>query len=193
MKRFLPLFGPLAGVIFFVSVYVLALGVDGYSHVAQTISEIGKTGTGVERPFQVAMIAVDICLIVFAIGIFNYARSNNAPIVPAGFILYFGIADIGVAAFPSPHPLHNVFGLSLTIGYLAPLALAITWRDLAAASTVVRTSWIAFVLVVIAIFLNLSPLFARDLYPLEYYGVVQRSLFVVFYGWCAYLGVKTWR
>ena len=48
-------------------------------------------------------------------------------------------------------------------------------------------------LILLSIFLNLSPLFARDLYPLQYYGIVQRSAFVIFYGGCAYIGIETWR
>ena len=40
-----------------------------------------------------------------------------------------------------------------------------------------------------AIALNLSPLFAPTLYPLEYYGLVQRALFLAFYGWCTYLSL----
>ena len=51
-------------------------------------------------------------------------------------------------------------------------------------------SWIATVLVSITIILNLSPIFMRDLYPLEYYGIVQRVLLVAFYGWCLYLGLR---
>jgi hypothetical protein len=37
-------------------------------------------------------------------------------------------------------------------------------------------------------FLNISPALNRDLYPLEHYGVVQRSAFVLIYGWFGWTG-----
>lgn len=189
-QRSIFLSGALAGVIFFSAVYALATMVDGYSHSAQTVSEIGELGSPAEVYLQITNLAVALCLLVFAWSMYLFARSNNAPILPAIFIACFAIAEIGVAIFPSPHNLHNVFGLSMTIGYMSPLVVALSWRKLAGASELIAVSWIAFTLVIITIFLNLSPIFARDLYPLEYYGVIQRALFVAFYGWCMFVSVK---
>ena len=188
--RSLFLSGALAGVIFFAAVYALATMVDGYSHTAQTVSEIGELGSPAEVYLQIANLVVALCLLVFAWSIYLFAKTNHASILPAMFIACFAIAEIGVAIFPSPHTLHNVFGLSMTIGYMSPLVVAMSWRKLAGVNDLIAVSWIAFVLVVITIFLNLSPMFARDLYPLEYYGVVQRALFVAFYGWCMFMSVK---
>ena len=190
MKRNLLLFGPLAGIVFFATVYVLAVFLPDYSHVSETVSEIGEISSPVMRPFQVGMLAVNLCVILFGTGLFHFARANSVSTVPAFFVAYFGLVDIGTNLFPSPHPLHNVFGLSLTIGYLAPLVLAIAWRRHDAVRPIATVSWIVAVLVFASIFLNISPAFNRDLYPLEYYGVVQRSAFVLFYGWCAYLGIR---
>jgi len=189
-RRSLFLSGALAGGIFFAAVYALATMVDGYSHTAQTVSEIGELGSPAEVYLQITNLVVALCLLVFAWSIYLFARNSNASILPAMFIACFAIAEIGVAIFPSPHTLHNVFGLSMTIGYMSPLVVAMSWRKLAGVNDLIAVSWIAFVLVVITIFLNLSPMFARDLYPLEYYGVVQRALFVAFYGWCMFMSVK---
>jgi hypothetical membrane protein len=161
MKRHLLLFGTLAGLLFFGTVYALAIAVPGYSHVSDTVSEIGQVGSPVERLFQVAMLAVDLCIVAFGLGLFYFARSHEASIVPAALVAYFGLMEIGLHVFPSPHPLHNVFGLSLTTA-----------------------------LILISIFLNISPLFTRDLFPLEYYGIVQRSAHVLFFGWCAYVSIR---
>lgn len=188
--RSLFLSGGLASVIFFPAVFALATMVDGYSHTAQTVSEIGALGSPAEVYLQITNLGVALCLLVFAWSIYLFARSNDASILPAIFITCYAIAEIGVAIFPSPHNLHNVFGLSMTIGYMSPLVVAVSWRKLARASELITVSWIAFILVVITIFLNLSPIFARDLYPLEYYGIVQRALFVAFYGWCMFMSVK---
>ena len=70
------------------------------------------------------------------------------------------------------------------------MPMLMSWKNLVDSRKLRTVSWVAFVLVTVTIFLNLSPLFTRDLYPLEYYGVVQRGLFVAFYGWCLYLGLQ---
>ena len=189
-QRLLYLTGPLAGAIFFSAVYALAPMVDGYSHVAQTVSEIGEYGSPAKAFYQIAMLIVALCLLVFASSLYSFAKANNASILPPSFMAFFGIAQIGMTIFPSPHSMHNVFGLLTTVGYMTPLVMALSWKSLADSSSLRRASWVAFTLVVISIFLNLSPMFARDLYPLNYYGIVQRSLFVAFYGWCLFAGVN---
>lgn len=85
MKRHLLLFGTLAGLLFFGTVYALAYAVPGYSHVSDTVSEIGQVGSPVERLFQVAMLAVNLCIVAFGLGLFYFARSREASIVPAAF------------------------------------------------------------------------------------------------------------
>ena len=189
-QRSLFLFGALAGVIFFSAIYILATMVDGYSHIAQTISEIGEIGSPAEVHLRVMNLVVALCLLVFAWSLHLFAKSNSASNLPAIFIACYSISEIGMAMFPSPHALHNVFGLSMTIGYMSPLVLALSWKNLASANGLIMISWTAFIFVVITIFLNLTPVFARDLYPLEYYGIVQRSLFVAFFGWCVFVSVK---
>ena len=189
-QRLLFLPGALAGVIFFSAMYALATMVDGYSHVAQTVSEIGQAGSPAEVYMRIANVAVSLCLVLFAWGLYLFAQGNNISKLPAVFMAFYTIAEIGVAIFPSPHQLHNIFGLSMTIGYLTPVVLALSWKNLVNSSKLITVSWIAFILVIIAISLNLSPIFTHNLYPLEYYGIVQRSLFVTFYGWCFYSGLK---
>jgi len=189
-QRTMFLCGAIACVVFFSAVYMLATMVDGYSHITQTVSEIGEQGSPAKVYLQVMNVIVAFCLLLFSRGLYLFAKSNNVSILPASFMAAFAFSEIGVAAFPSPHSLHNIFGLSMSIGYMTPLVMALSWKSLANANKLMTASWVAFVLVVIAIFLNLTPIFARDLYPLEYYGIVQRSLFVVFYGWCLYVGIN---
>lgn len=161
-----------------------------YSHVSETVNEIGEIGSPVTTPFQIAMLAVNLCVILFAAGLFYFARANELSVIPAFFVAWFGLADVGTNVFPSPHPLHNVFGLSLTIGYLAPLVLAIAWRRSDTARSIAGVSWFVAALVLVSMFLNISPAFNRDLYPLEYYGIVQRSAVVLIYGWFAWAGLQ---
>ena len=190
MNRNLLLFGPLAAVAFFGAVYVLAAFLPEYSHVSQTVSEIGEIGSPVQRPFQIAMLLVNALVVLLAAGLFHFTRANSVSIAPTLCVVWFGLAGAGANLFPSPHTLHNVFGLSLTIGYLAPLVLAIAWRRQRALRSVVTFSWVVAALLFVSIFLNISPAFNRDLYPLEYYGVIQRSALVLIYGWFAFIGLR---
>lgn len=181
-------------IVFGCSILVLATLVDGYSHVSQTVSEIGETGSAAEMPWKIADLLVALGFLAFASGIYRFARAKSVSVWPAYVVGYFGLMSIGISIFESPHPLHNLFGLSLTLGYMAPLVMALSWRKQDWAGSLVKYSWISWILVVIAIFLNLTPAFARDLYPLEYYGLVQRSLFLVFYGfWCSVISWKLYK
>jgi hypothetical protein len=109
--------------------------------------------------------------------------------LPALFIALFAVSLAGTGWFAVPHPLHNVFGLSATVGYLSPLVLALAWRGKPVPYALTTVSAVAWLLVTAAIALNLSPLVTPTLYPLEYYGLVQRALFLAFYGWCTYLSL----
>ena len=76
---------------------------------------------------------------------------------------------------------------------MAPLALAISWRKFGVLREIVQTSWVVAILLFVSIFLNISPLFTRDLYPLEYYGLVQRSSLLLIFGWFAGIGIWGFR
>ena len=78
MHRFQLSSGALACLLFFGTVYLLAIQLPGYSHVSQTISEVGKIGSPVAAAFQVGMLAVNVLLILFGLGLFRYARAMGA-------------------------------------------------------------------------------------------------------------------
>jgi hypothetical protein len=102
------------------------------------------------------------------------------------------VSAAGVGIFAFPHPLHNVFGESELIGYQAPLAFALAWRRDSKANHLVTFSWIMFALVWISIALNLVSLDRHSVLWAEMkpvYGLIQRSLFAAFFGWCAGIGV----
>ena len=130
-QKLLYLPGALAGLIFFAAVYSLAPMLDGYSHLSQTVSEIGRQGSPAEAYLQAANLTVALCLLAFAWGLYLFARANDVSKLPAFFVACYALAEMGVAAFPTPHQLHNVFGLSMMIGYMAPLVLAVSLGGLA--------------------------------------------------------------
>jgi hypothetical protein len=156
------LFGPISGVIFFLGAGALASMVPGYSHVHQTVSEIGEMGSPARTEFAILMCCVAVCVLVFAF----------------------------------PHPLHNVFGISELIGYQAPLGIALAWRGVPGAKKLVIFSWVMLLLVWLAIAVNFGSMARHSAlwaYERPIYGLVQRSLFVAWFGWCAVAGWLLWR
>jgi len=190
------LFGPLAGVILTFGIAGLALMIPGYSHVHQTVSEIGELGSPARVPFAVMLCCVAACILVFAAAVRD--RSVQAGHSPSAAYLtgFMALSAAGVGLFAYPNPLHNVFGISELIGYQAPLVFALTWRGDARAKTVVALSWILSLLIWGAIALNLSsfdsqgPIWA---FVKPVHGLAQRALFAVWFGWCTVLGVLLFR
>jgi hypothetical membrane protein len=186
------LFGPLAGILLVFGVGGLALMVPGYSHVHQTVSEIGEIGSPARVPFAILLCCVAVCLLVFASAVRDVAVQIGQPRAAVYLIALMGVSAAGVGVFAYPHPLHNVFGLSELVGYQAPLVLALTWRRHPRTKALVRFSWVLSALVWLAIALNLSALDRQGaLWALvkPEYGLVQRALFASWFAWCGGLGI----
>ena len=189
MIKFLPA-GWIAGIGFILGTLIMGAILADYNVVSQTVSEIGQAGSPLKRAFLIFSLSIGTLLILFSMGLISFSKKYSLSVIPGIFLLTFGLAEFGIGAFASPHPLHNVFGLSMTIGYFSPFLFFILWRDKLGG----RFKWISllvFVMVIVGIFLNLSPLFAPNLYPIEYYGLVQRFLLYSFYGYCAYVSITT--
>jgi len=69
MKRYGLLLGPISGLIFVLGVAGLAAVVPGYSHVRQTVSEIGEVGSPAQMPFMIMLLAIALCLFGFALAL----------------------------------------------------------------------------------------------------------------------------
>ncbi len=197
MKRSVRLlFGPLGAAIFCVGVLVLAAMVPGYSHMHRTVSEIGAQGTPMQIPFTLMLASVAVCMWVFAWGVGSASAAAGHNRSAAWLIVCMGISALGVGIFSTPNPLHNVFGLSEIVGYQAPLAFALSWRKDSKARGLVIGSWVFFVLLWVSMGLNMSMMspdswLATDVRPI--FGLVQRSLFLVWFAWCAFAGLLLWR
>ncbi len=170
--------------------FALAARLESYSHLSQTVSEIGRIGSVVQLPWTLLGVAISTCFVLFGAGLVRISQRGGVSTWPAFLLTYFGIVHLGLAVFSAPHALHNVFGLALTPAYFTPLVAWLCWRRKTAWRPAARFSLACGLLVVLALLLNLSPLVTRDLFPLEYYGLVQRSLFFSFHGlWCGGMGV----
>jgi len=193
MKRnYRVLFGPLAGAILFFGIAGLALLIPGYSHVQQTVSEIGEMGSPARVPFAIMLCCVAACILVFASAVRDLSMMAYHSRLAAYLIGFMALPAAGTGIFAYPHPLHNVFGISELIGYQAPLVLALTWRREPRARRLVSLSWILYVVVCVAIALNLSSFNRQGLvwaYVKPVHGLAQRALFAAWFGWCAVVGL----
>ncbi|HEX5492647.1 MAG TPA: DUF998 domain-containing protein [Candidatus Udaeobacter sp.] len=184
------LFGPLAAAILGIGIVGLALLVPNYSHVHQTVSEIGETGSPARIAFAVMLGCVAVCILVFAWGVRDASVAAHHSPLAAYSIGFMAVSAAGIAVFAYPHPAHNIFGMSELIGYQAPLAFALAWRHDPSVKHLVVFSWIFFLLIWGAIALNLSPFVAPVwVYLKPFHGLVQRALFAAWFGWCAIAGI----
>jgi hypothetical membrane protein len=181
--------GPAAALAFGFGVTWLGLITPGYSAVRQTISELGPLGGKGRKSLAVLNLVIALSALLFAWGLLSVPKQSASTSAPGYLVGLYAILAAGLAAFPSRHRLHNVFGLLQTFPFVgAPLAVAVGWRG---QGTVATVSWAALVLLIAAMALNIAPLFsprlAKALAPV--YGLVQRSIFVTWYGWFLALGV----
>ena len=184
------LFGPLAAVILGIGIVGLALLVPNYSHVHQTVSEIGEIGSPARIAFAVMLGCVAVCILVFAWGVRDASVAAHHSPLAAYSIGFMAVSAAGIAVFAYPHPAHNIFGLSDLIGYQAPLAFALAWRQDPRVKHLVVFSWIFCLLILCAIALNLSPFVAPVwVYLKPFHGLIQRALFAAWFGWCAIAGI----
>lgn len=188
------LFGPLAGVILAVGITCLALLLPGYSHVRQTVSEIGEIGSPARVLFAIMLCCVAACILIFASAVRDVSLATHHSPLAAYLIGFMALPAAGVGIFAYPQPLHNIFGLSELIGYQAPAFLAFTWRCDPRAKSLVVFSWIMLALIWGAIALNLTPFVAPVwAYVKPVHGLAQRALFAAWFGWCAVVGILLFR
>jgi len=195
-KNNLLLCGPLMSIVLLAGIAIFPYFVPGYSQVHQTVSETYEIGSPMQIPFQIMLGIVAILALLFAIGIYRVSAARGHGPIGAIFVGVFAITAGGLALYPFPTPLHNVFGLSELVFYQAAIVIALQWRRDPPASKLVRFSWLCFIAQWISLGFNFV-IFFRDshlwhaVHP--YYGLLQRSLFVVSCIWSAGAGLLLWK
>jgi hypothetical membrane protein len=183
----------MAGAILALGIAGVALKIPGYNHVHQTVSEIGEIGSPARVPFAIMLCCVAACILVFAAAVRDRSVAAGHSQFAAYLIGFMALSAAGVGVFAYPHPLHNIFGLSELTGYQAPLFFALTWRRDPRERPLVSLSWILYVVICVAIALNLSSLDRQGAvwpYVKPAYGLAQRLLFAAWFGWCAAVGLS---
>jgi hypothetical membrane protein len=186
------LFGPLAAALLLAGVALLPLLVPGYDFVRQTVSEIGEADSPARWPFSLMLWSVAACVAVFASALRDMARRAGRPGAAAWLTLCMAITVAALGCFPYPHPLHNVFGPTELIGYLAPPVLALTWRGEPRLAPAVRFTLVISAILWISVAANFIVFFRGSeawaaVKPV--YGLVQRSLFVAWGAWATGAGL----
>ncbi|MFC5580203.1 DUF998 domain-containing protein [Rhodanobacter terrae] len=181
-------FGPIALLLFIAGTLTIGAFTPGYSHVRQTVSELGEFGSPWQLAFSALLCVIAACLVIFASAVARSLRGLGCSALPAYFVVALAISCAGVGIFSFPHPLHNVFGLSETVGLQAPLVAALVCWNVPRARQIALFSIIMYAVVLFAIAVNLIPLVRpASLWPVikPYFGIVQRFLFVSWFAWCA--------
>jgi hypothetical protein len=102
------LFGPLAAAILFIGIVALAMRVPGYSHIRQTVSEIGPMGSPARVPFAVMLCAVSFCLRGGAL--WAVEKPFYGLVQRSLFVTWFGwCAGIGILLYSRPVSLRRCF------------------------------------------------------------------------------------
>ena len=188
MAKYRLWFGPIAVALFLAGTLAIGLITPGYSHVRQTVSELGEVGSPGRFAFCVLLCLIAACLLVFAVGVARLLNELGCSALPAYFVGAMAISCAAVGIFAFPHPLHNIFGMSETVGLQAPLVAALACRKDARTKQIMVFSLIMYILVLLAIAINLIPLVRpASLWPYvkPFFGVVQRCLFASWFIWCA--------
>jgi hypothetical membrane protein len=185
-------FGPVATLVFLGGMFAIGSMIPNYSHIRQTVSELGEVGSPGRLAFSVLLSFVAVCLLVFASGVASTLRETRTSTLPAYFIGSMAVSAAGVGIFAFPHPLHNVFGMSELIGYQAPLMAALVSKTKPKAEQLSTFSVVMYILVLLAIAANLTTLNRSGMlfsHIRPFYGVVQRLLFAGWFVWCAGYGL----
>ena len=181
-------FGPAAAFLLFAGIFAIGLAVPDYSHVRQTVSELGEIGSPGRVAFSALLLLVAACLAIFATEAARTLQKTGRSSLPAYFVGAMAISTAGVGIFPFPHTLHNVFGMSEFVGYQAPLVAALAGRKDRSAKNIAGFSVAMYVAVLLAIVVNMSVLDrSGDLWARiqPFYGIAQRALFATWFLWCA--------
>jgi len=180
-------FGPIAALLLFAGIVAVGLITPGYSHVRQTVSELGEVGSPGRIAFSVLLCLVAVCLILFASAVARTLREAGFSTLPAYVVGAMAISTAGVGIFSFPLALHNIFGMSETVGYQAPLIAALVCKMDPRANRIKWFSIIMYAVVLLAIAINTIALVRPpDIWSQikPFFGLVQRSLFAAWFIWC---------
>jgi len=189
LQKTLLYFGALSGLIFISVTLLLGKYLPGYNSFSQTVSEIGQVGSQFQLPYTLMLLSVCLFGLIFSYKAWGFTKKHSLSKAPIILIASFALLDAGFAFYPSPEPMHNIIGVLHLPAYFSPLVVAITWKRYFTEQQLTNFSGLAFLSILLFIMLNLSPMFAPKLIPVEYYGVMQRGLIYSYNAWLVWLSI----
>jgi hypothetical membrane protein len=174
--------GILAPVLMVLKVIVLGALHPGYSHLSQTVSELGASGAPNAVASRVVSILAGLLIMAFAYGLYRgIIKGQGSPAGPILLVLFAGFAQIGTAVFPLDAAGQETLNEALhgLLGTLGPIAFIIAafalsksfksdprWRGLGTYSSLTG------ILVIVAILINI----VGGSVLTEWAGALQRLL-----------------
>ncbi len=100
-RRFYWVLGSAASIFFTVAVAVLGTLKPGYSHIYNTISELGETGSVVAKPAALVFIVTGIMITLFGYGLQTRLRRRDGATMTGVLVMLYGVLDfMGSGIFP---------------------------------------------------------------------------------------------
>jgi len=125
-ERLFALSGVIGPILFTGVVIIVGLLRPGYSHVSQTISELGEVGAPYATIQDANFVVFGLLVIAFAYGLHKgIGDGKGSKIGPILVAMFGGFPGLGSAIFPLPSPLHLPVGATgfFTI-MIAPLMIS---------------------------------------------------------------------
>ena len=130
MRRAVYLLGVVAPVYFALGVFILGASSPGYSHIYQTISELGERGSPTAREAALLFISTGIMVTVFGYGLHSALRRPSRRVWCGVLVMLYGLLDfIGSGLFPvgsggrADTPASAVHVYATVVGELVALAM----------------------------------------------------------------------
>lgn len=121
-------FGTGAVILFWVSTVICGSIHGNYSHSRDTISELGALGSHSQYLFSGLLSLVAIMGLSFSWGLLRVCRAKELSPIPILPIVFFFLANIGVALYPLGDPMHPLMGQISEVIMLGPILALVFWR-----------------------------------------------------------------
>lgn len=177
------IFGIISPIVFWLTIVICGIMLDGYNHFTNLVSELGALETRTQYIFTSGLVLSSILNLFFVIGVYKFCKIKQLNIIPFVFLLFYSFLA-GPALYPMPMQLHGVVGLPFPLIMLAPIVSIIAWKkqeDLLKVRTVGLISFLVMILGFLIYFPNILN---------EYFGLKQRFLYTGWTIWSVYLSYR---
>ena len=100
-KRLYWILGTVAPILFAATVVVLGAMKPGYSHIYNTISELGETGSSVATVAALVFVVTGVMITVFGYGLQTVLKQKDRAITAGVLVMLYGLLDfVGSGVFP---------------------------------------------------------------------------------------------